>query len=468
MKNLQKINNSILLVCLLLLSACMDLPDPVKDLGLEISDVSYTSNTVTATVQLNNAHSGTKLSEWGIVLFRDETGYFLSSTDEKTFQGMFTDVANPQYYSLAGYAVIGEKTIYGKSFRVSDGRYSSDVGSEYTLSVSPPTISATATANTYTLTVTSNTSWTVGSNASWCILNCSSGTANGTVTVSIIANTGTQRSAVVSFKAGDLPPQQIPVTQASATAAAPTVTVTDFVAISDGIYLNLTPSSNTSYYYWNVYTTSSLTGFSDADIIADLIEDDATDKSNTIGYCWDIQSQTSYTVCIVAYDAQNKAGALVKKEISTKSATNQPLATVTTSSVGNGKVTYSITKNSYCSKYVSLLWYNVEAELYDYPDIYWASDLYEYRNNDDYISTTNTLATWTPSVSGNCAIVTLGFTSSGVYGGVISKKFFNTSTGAFYAPPAKVPASEGSRIMKKMTKAKEARYNCGLSGIMED
>ena len=66
-------------------------------------------------------------------------------------------------------------------------------------------------------TITSNTSWSVTSNQTWCRVSSSSGSDNSTITVNVTENTSTSsRSATITVKAGGLS-QTISVIQAGAT-----------------------------------------------------------------------------------------------------------------------------------------------------------------------------------------------------------------------------------------------------------
>jgi hypothetical protein len=76
-----------------------------------------------------------------------------------------------------------------------------------TLSVNKTGIPANATANSYTFTVTSNSTWmaSVNSGATWCTVSPASATGNGTVTVTAAENTAeTARTATVTVTAGTL------------------------------------------------------------------------------------------------------------------------------------------------------------------------------------------------------------------------------------------------------------------------
>lgn len=67
------------------------------------------------------------------------------------------------------------------------------------LTVSPSTQSVASTAGNFAATVTSNVAWTVSSNATWLSASPSSGSGNASVTVSHTANTGAERTGILTF-----------------------------------------------------------------------------------------------------------------------------------------------------------------------------------------------------------------------------------------------------------------------------
>jgi Leucine-rich repeat (LRR) protein len=84
------------------------------------------------------------------------------------------------------------------------------------LSLDKASIPATAEAGTYTIAVTSNSTWTAESNADWCTLADDSGNGNGTVTVNVTENsTVSTRTATITVSSGTLT-EQVAVTQAAA------------------------------------------------------------------------------------------------------------------------------------------------------------------------------------------------------------------------------------------------------------
>lgn len=76
-------------------------------------------------------------------------------------------------------------------------------GSASRLLVSPMTINYGSVAPLVTVTVTSNTSWTVTKSASWITISATSGTGNGTITVRATKLLSGTRSGTVTFKTSD-------------------------------------------------------------------------------------------------------------------------------------------------------------------------------------------------------------------------------------------------------------------------
>jgi len=99
----------------------------------------------------------------------------------------------------------------------------SQAGAAPTLSVSPPNQTVSAPAGTTSFTVTSNSSWIVTSDQTWCTVT-PSGNGNGTIVANYTENTTiTTRTANVTVTVAGLSPVVVTVTQMGIT---PTLTVT--------------------------------------------------------------------------------------------------------------------------------------------------------------------------------------------------------------------------------------------------
>ncbi len=123
-----------------------------------------------------------------------------------------------------------------------------------TLTVSKSSIQFGADGGNETVSIESNTSWTVASSESWCAVSPSSGTNNGTVTVSATANTETsQRTATITVKTatGEIT-QTIAISQKEAEKLTVSKSTIQFGA--DGGNETFTIESNTS---WTVASSES-------------------------------------------------------------------------------------------------------------------------------------------------------------------------------------------------------------------
>lgn len=74
-------------------------------------------------------------------------------------------------------------------------------GKGYVTTINKQSVDVDATKNTASVTVTSNEKWTVTSNKSWCTVSPSSGTGNGSFTITVAENTTTsKRDATITVK----------------------------------------------------------------------------------------------------------------------------------------------------------------------------------------------------------------------------------------------------------------------------
>jgi len=127
-------------------------------------------------------------------------------------------------------------------------------------------------------TITSNTSWTIESDQTWCMVSISSGSDNTTVTVNVTENTSTSsRSATITVKAGDLS-KTIAVTQVGAKVVLQLSKTSMSFNSSNGSD-SFTVTSNTS---WTIESdkgwcmVSSSSGSNDATVTVNVTENTST------------------------------------------------------------------------------------------------------------------------------------------------------------------------------------------------
>ena len=91
----------------------------------------------------------------------------------------------------------------------------SQAAADVQLSVAPTSLSFTENGGSEDITITCNSDWTVSSNQTWCTVSPASGSNNGKVTVTVIANDSTsERSTTITVKSGNVT-QEVSVTQAA-------------------------------------------------------------------------------------------------------------------------------------------------------------------------------------------------------------------------------------------------------------
>lgn len=117
-----------------------------------------------------------------------------------------------------------------------------------TLTVSPSTLNFDYSSGSKTFTITSNLSWTVGSDKSWCTVSQGSGSNGATITVNVAANPdNSSRSATITVQGGSIT-RTISVTQeAKPVDYYLTVDQTSLSLAADGETKSISVSSNDSW-----------------------------------------------------------------------------------------------------------------------------------------------------------------------------------------------------------------------------
>jgi M6 family metalloprotease-like protein len=162
--------------------------------------------------------------------------------------------SNPAVFNQAIAALAGQSQVkikwnytgtYGYFWAVDDVNITGS-GTAPTLNVSPLNRDVTAASGSTNFSVTSNSSWTVNSDQTWC-LTTPSGTGNGTIAVNYEENISiVPRIASITTVVTGLPPQVVTVTQSGAT---PTLSVTPHSQ-------NVTAASGTVYFSIETNATS--------------------------------------------------------------------------------------------------------------------------------------------------------------------------------------------------------------------
>jgi uncharacterized protein YjdB len=229
-----------------------------------------------------------------------------------------------------------------------------------TLTALPNTLSFIAAGESKTFTVTSNANWTVGSNASWATVSPSSGSNNGTVTVTATANTiGSSRPATITLTGGGMT-QTVSITQ---TAATLTVLPNTLSFIAAGESKTFTVTSNVNWTVSNFaswLTVSPSSGSNDGTVTVTAAENTSTDpRLVTITISSDgVASQTVYITqpaatlsvspATLEFVAENASKTFnVTSNVSWTVSSNAAWAMASPSSgSNNGEVTVTVAKNT--------------------------------------------------------------------------------------------------------------------------
>ncbi|MDR2836321.1 MAG: carboxypeptidase-like regulatory domain-containing protein [Bacteroidales bacterium] len=211
----------------------------------------------------------------------------------------------------------------------------------------------------------------------------------------------------------------------------PSITIADYLAISDGIAVIYSFSENATVFYAWIYSQTTL-----PDTDNKIIEDLKTREVEAVKTDWlyyindgmdgiDIEAGNAYFWCAIAEDANGNISSLLKQPIQTPSNIFVPQAIHTKKNLSNGTLSVDIIKTTFCYSYVSM-WQQLDdiAEM-NLPDILFAWICYrnyewlQYDNLINYEIQTNIQPNKT------YVIYSLGYDNTGENGGKIDKHFFN-------------------------------------------
>lgn len=178
---------------------------------------SWNSSTVvTATTGTNITTAGTQQTQNYYV-----TGYSpsnLTVSDSESWLWCSIDSTKVSYsaqtQSEGAASRTGTITVKNGSTTIGVLTVTQDARSQsWALSVSPTTSTVDTTGGTVSISVTSNQSWTGTSNQSWATISPTTGSNNGSVTVIVTANTGSERTARITFTGAHGQTASVTITQ---------------------------------------------------------------------------------------------------------------------------------------------------------------------------------------------------------------------------------------------------------------
>lgn len=241
------------------------------DLQLNKNDLSFTADagSDSFTITSNTSWSVTSDQDWCTV-----------STSSGSKNGTITvNVSENKSTSSRSATITVKAGEQSQNIAVTQG------GANATLHLNTTGIVFESASQSASFTITSNTSWSITSDKTWCTLSSPSGSNNATVTVYVSENTSTSsRSATITVKAGEQS-QTITVTQAGANATLQ-LNMTSIVFESASQSASFTITSNTS---WSIMSDQSwcklgsFSGSNNATVIVNVTENTSTSpRSATI------------------------------------------------------------------------------------------------------------------------------------------------------------------------------------------
>lgn len=135
----------------------------------------------------------------------------------------------------------------------------------------------------------------------------------------------------------------------------------NILLMSDGLAFNWKFGPNTKYYYWESFTQSDYNKLSESEVLSRVVtgklEDRNTPDNDDFACIYNCNPSTSYVIVTVSYAEGDQRGEMVVTPMSTKSDTNQPVASIddisyyTGSSTSNYYYGWTTKKNKYCYQY---------------------------------------------------------------------------------------------------------------------
>ena len=229
------------------------------------------------------------------------------------------------------------------------------------LTVSPTSLSFTSSAGSQNVSVTSNSTWNVTDDASWITVSPTSGSNNGSITVTVTENTGAQRTGTVTVTATCGTVQNITVTQAAPCNL--TVSPTSLSFTSSAGSQNVSVTSNST---WNVtddaswITVSPTSGSNNGSITVTVTENTGAQRTGTVtvtATCGTVQNITvtqaapcNLTVSPTSLSFTSSAGSqnVSVTSNSTWNVTDDAswITVSPTSGSNNGSITVTVTENT--------------------------------------------------------------------------------------------------------------------------
>lgn len=208
------------------------------------------------------------------------------------------------------------------------------------------------------INITCNSAWEISGAPSWLTLSSNSGNGNSSVTLTANSEnySASVRECTLNIVSGSKS-CQCRVIQNGTLASNCTVTPNVIVSLARGFAFDYTYGKNVAYYYVKLYNPREIERKTDAEIIAEMSADasDRDTPSDDYVTSWkNLSPVTEYVACTVGFDKEGNHGELKKTSITTKSGSNQALASISDVRYTNSYWFWSTTINGFVTKYYQM------------------------------------------------------------------------------------------------------------------
>lgn len=227
-------------------------------------------------------------------------------------------------------------------------------GVSVSLSVDVREINLVEMGKEQSFNITCNTSWNISGKPEWLTISSTTGTGNATIKISAnsVNNSPSNRNATLNISASGAS-QTIEVIQKAGLAAESNVTANTVVVLSDCFATDFEYEANTTYFYAVVYETSFIERYTDEEIIELMKteENRCTPNDNYVISFYNLDDQTKHTLFLLGFNKNGERGELMKKEITTRSGSNQAEAYISNVKYSSTKWLWETTIGAYATKY---------------------------------------------------------------------------------------------------------------------
>lgn len=228
-------------------------------------------------------------------------------------------------------------------------------GVSVSLSVDVKEINLAEAGKEQTFNITCNTSWSISGVPEWLTVSSTNGVGNAAIKVSANSfnNSPADRDVTLNISSSGGSSQSVKIIQKAGLAAGSNVTAQTVVVLSDCFATDFEYGSNVTYFYAVVFEASFIERYTDEEIIDVMKTDEnrCTPNDNYVISFYGLEPQTKHVLFLLGFNKDGERGELIRKEITTKSGTNQPEAYVSNVTYTTSEWSWYTTIGAYATKY---------------------------------------------------------------------------------------------------------------------